>query len=51
LDEIYTYVSQIAPVEGSFELVEGFPPKPLSDFDKTVDQLKLQGSSLIQRLV
>lgn len=50
VDDIFVFVSQVAPVSGSFQLVEGFPPKPISDFSKTIEQLKLQGTTLIQRL-
>jgi UBX domain-containing protein 1 len=48
--DIFHYVSSVAPVSGSFTLVEGFPPKPLADMDKTIEQLRLNGSTLIQRL-
>jgi hypothetical protein len=37
-------------VQGSFSLKEGFPPKVLADRSKTIAQLKLQGSTLIQSL-
>lgn len=50
IDDIYAYVTSVAPVQGSFQLVEGFPPKPLADYNKTIGELKLQGSLLTQRL-
>jgi len=39
-----------APVKGSFKLVDGFPPKPLVDKEKTIKELKLAGCCLTQRL-
>lgn len=50
VDDIFVFVTQAAPVNGSFQLVEGFPPKPLSEFGKTIEELKLQGTTLTQRL-
>lgn len=50
VDDIFGFVTQTAPVDGSFQLIEGFPPKPLTDFDKSIEQLKLQGTTLTQRL-
>ncbi len=49
--DIFSFVDSVAPVSGSFQLVEGFPPKPLTDYDKTIEELKLQGTTLIQRLI
>lgn len=48
--DIFQFVDSVAPVQGSFQLVEGFPPKPLTEFDKTIEELKLQGSVVTQRL-
>lgn len=48
--DIYGFVQNVAPVQGSYSLVEGFPPKPLSDKNKTIDAAKLQGSLISQRL-
>ena len=48
--DIFHFVSSVAPVFGSFQLVEGFPPKPLTNMDKTIEELRLQGTTLIQRL-
>ena len=49
--DIFAFVSSVAPVDGSFQLIEGFPPKPLLSMDKTIEELKLQGTSLTQRLI
>jgi UBX domain-containing protein 1 len=48
--DIFQFVTQVAPVMGSFQLVEGFPPKPLINMDKTIEELRLQGTSITQRL-
>ena len=50
LFDIRLFVSRAAPVNGTFDLIEGFPPKPLSDDTKTIDELKIKGSTLTQRL-
>ena len=50
LNDIFTFVKRVAPVSGSFQLIEGFPPKPLTDMNKTIDELKISGSTLTQRL-
>ena len=34
----------------NFVLLEGFPPKPLTDYKKTIFQLRLQNSVLTQRM-
>jgi UBX domain-containing protein 1 len=50
VNDIIAFVQKVAPVTGSFQLVDGFPPKPLSELNKSIDELKLQGTTLIQRL-
>ena len=34
----------------NFSLLEGFPPKPLTELNKTIEQLKLQGTMLTQKI-
>lgn len=34
----------------NFQLLDGFPPKPITQMNKTIQELKLQGSTLTQRL-
>ena len=48
--DILSFVKSLAPVTGEFQLVEGFPPKPLTDMNKTIEQLRLQNTTLSQRL-
>lgn len=50
IGDIYSFVTMMAPVDGDFQLIEGFPPKPLADLNKTIEQLRLQGSLITQRL-
>lgn len=50
LRDIRIFVGDYAPVNGTYDLVEGFPPKPLIDDDKTIEQLKIQGSVITQKL-
>ncbi len=50
VQDIFSFVSNTAPVIGTFQLVEGFPPKPLADMSKTIEQARLQGTSITQRL-
>ena len=49
LRDIYVYVRRIS---GSvkFHLLDGFPPKPLRDYDKTLYELNLQNSLLTQKI-
>lgn len=50
LRDIRIYVGNVAPVNGTYDLIEGFPPKPLSDDSKTIKELRIEGSTLTQRL-
>lgn len=34
----------------NFQLLDGFPPRPLTAYDSTVEQLRLNGSTLTQRI-
>ena len=51
LRDIRVFVDSAAPVNGTYDLVEGFPPKPLAGDLQTIKELKIQGSTLIQRLL
>eukprot|EP01017_Pseudomicrothorax_dubius_P005554 TRINITY_DN1142_c0_g1_i1.p1 TRINITY_DN1142_c0_g1~~TRINITY_DN1142_c0_g1_i1.p1 ORF type:complete len:240 (+),score=75.04 TRINITY_DN1142_c0_g1_i1:128-847(+) len=50
VEALFTYVMMAAPVDGSFELISGFPPKPLSDVTQTLEDADLLDSTVIQRL-
>ena len=47
LRDIYFYVRNISG-SNNFYLLDGFPPKPLRDYDKTIYELRLQNSLLTQ---
>ena len=49
--DIKNFVTKVAPVNGDFNIVEGFPPKPLSDMSKTITEAKLQNCMCTQRLI
>ncbi len=49
--DVKNFVTKVAPVQGDFNLVEGFPPKPLLDLNKTIVEAKLQNCMINQRLI
>lgn len=51
LRDVKMFVTKVAPVKGEFNLVEGFPPKPLNDLNKSIEELKIGNSMLTQRLI
>jgi hypothetical protein len=40
-----------APVDGEYQLVAGFPPKPLSDPMKTIQEAGLKSASITQKII
>ena len=49
LRDIYNFVKKVSR-NNCFDLLEGFPPKPLVDYDKTIEELGLVNSVLTQRV-
>jgi UBX domain-containing protein 1 len=45
------YVNHVAPVNGAFQLVSGFPPKPLEDLWVSIEEAGIAGSAVIQKLI
>jgi len=41
----------LAPVNGEFQLIAGFPPKPLLDVSQTVEEAGLEDSKVTQKLL
>ena len=39
--DIHTYVMSVAPSPGSYQLMSGYPPKPLADPSVTIKAAKL----------
>lgn len=48
--DIHAYVVQVAPVDGEYQLLSGFPPKPLNDPSKTIEQAGLKNSAITQKI-
>lgn len=49
--DLHTYIQFVAPVEGSYQLVSGFPPKPLNDPSATIEAAGLIKASITQKLI
>ena len=49
LRDIYFYVRRISG-SNNFTLLDGFPPKPLKDYDRTISELNLQNTTLTQKI-
>ena len=49
LQDIINYV-KIKSGSNNFSLLDGFPPKPLTQMNKTIEELHLEGSILTQRI-
>lgn len=50
LRDIRIFLSNATQVYGTFDILEGFPPRPLTDESKTIKELKLEGTTLIQKV-
>ena len=48
--DLHTYIQFVAPVEGSYALMAGFPPKPLNDPSATIQAAGLIKASVTQKL-
>jgi len=48
---IFDYVWCLAPVNGEFQLIAGFPPKPLLDVSQTVEEAGIEDSKVTQKLL
>ena len=48
---LYEYVMVAAPVNGSFELIAGFPPRALENPQLSIEEAGLAGAAVTQRLV
>lgn len=49
LTDIYLFVGKVTD-SNNFVLLDGFPPKTLTEFDKTIEDLKLENSLLTQKI-
>eukprot|EP01017_Pseudomicrothorax_dubius_P043207 TRINITY_DN7151_c0_g1_i8.p1 TRINITY_DN7151_c0_g1~~TRINITY_DN7151_c0_g1_i8.p1 ORF type:complete len:151 (+),score=31.71 TRINITY_DN7151_c0_g1_i8:516-968(+) len=50
VEVLFTYVLSVAPTAGNFELISGFPPRPLTKVMQTLEEADLLDSTVIQRL-
>ena len=48
---LHEFLMVAAPVDGSYQLIAGFPPKPIEDPNQTIKQAGLNGGVVTQRLV
>lgn len=50
--DIHMYVMMAAPVDGSYQLIEGFPPKPIPEEDGlTIEKANLCSGSITQKII
>lgn len=49
--DLHEYIMMAAPVEGDYQLVAGFPPKPLNDPMKTIEEAGLKSASVTQKII
>ena len=49
--DIHGFVMSAAPVDGEYQLVSGFPPKPLDDPSKTIQEAGLKNAAITQKIV
>ena len=51
VSDIHAFVMNAAPVDGEYQLVSGFPPKPLDDPSKTIEQAGLKNAAITQKIL
>ena len=51
IGDIHLYIMMAAPVDGSYELMSGFPPKPLGDQSLTIEEAGLKGAAITQKIL
>lgn len=49
--DIHEYLMSAAPVDGDYQLIFGFPPKPLSDPSKTLEAAGLKNAAITQKII
>ena len=50
VSDLHTYIMFVAPVDGTYQLMAGFPPKPLNDANATIEAAGLARGSITQKL-
>jgi len=51
VSDVFTYVWSLTPTAGEFELIAGFPPKPITNVNQTIEEAGLEDSKVIQKLL
>jgi len=51
VSDVFTYVWSLTPSVGEFELIAGFPPKPITNVNQTIEEAGLEDSKIIQKLL
>ena len=51
VSDLHAYVMNAAPIDGEYALISGFPPKPLSDPSKTIEQAGLKNAAITQKIL
>ena len=49
LSDIYYYIKRVSGID-NFTMVEGFPPQSLTDYEKTIGELRLDNTIITQRI-
>ena len=49
--DIHNFVMNAAPVDGEYQLVTGFPPKPLNDPSLSIEQAGLKNAAITQKII
>lgn len=50
VQDLHNYLKIVAPVEGDYQLINGFPPKPLQNPSATIQEAGLIKASITQKL-
>ena len=51
VSDLFSYVEVVAPADGNYELLSGFPPRPLSDHTATIEEAGLDRATITQRII
>ena len=49
--EIHTYVMSVCPGVASYQLMSGYPPRPLADPGMTITAAQLKSANMTMRLL
>lgn len=51
IGDLHQYIMNAAPVDGSYQLVSGFPPKPVGDPSLTLESAGLKAAAITQKIL